>query len=235
MSKNKVNRNRKGTKQSSGHEKRSKSSSKRPLNRFELETPDDTNVSTSAKKLKESAEEYNIEVDASEKRQGTTEYAEWLENHANECDANHEGSAGKMEVDAVIEMFQRSEELYQVKYANYIGDGDSKTFKGILDSEYENFTVSKKECVDHVQKRIGTRLHNLKKVTKGLGGKGKLTGKLIDELWIYYGLAIRRNCDSVEKMRNDIWATLYHKMSTDEEPQHEDVRPVKIRDARGSE
>lgn len=88
-----------------------------------------------------------------------------------------------MEVDAVIEMFQRSEELYQVKYANYIGDGDSKTFKGILDCEpYENFTVSKKECVDHVQKRIETRLRNLKKVTKGLGGKGKLTGKLIDEL-----------------------------------------------------
>lgn len=127
-----------------------------------------------------------------------------------------------MEVDAVIEMFQRSEELYQVKYANYIGDGDSKTFKGILDCEpYENFTVSKKECVDHVQKRIETRLRNLKKVTKGLGGKGKLTGKLIDELSIYYGLAIRRNHNSVEKMRNDIWATLYHKMSTDEEPQHE--------------
>lgn len=63
MSENKVNRNRKGTKQSSGHEKRSKSTSKRPLNRFELETPEDTNVSTSAKKLKESAEEYNIEVD----------------------------------------------------------------------------------------------------------------------------------------------------------------------------
>ena len=44
-----------------------------------------------------------------------------------------------MEVDAVIEMFKRSESLHGLKYANYIGDGDSKTFKGILGSEpYEN-------------------------------------------------------------------------------------------------
>jgi len=41
-----------------------------------------------------------------------------------------------MEVDAVIEMFQRSEALHGLKYANYIGDGDSKTFKGILDAMY---------------------------------------------------------------------------------------------------
>lgn len=160
------------------------------------------------------------------KQLDTEEFEEWYENHADECDANHEGSAGKMEVDAVIEMFHRSEELYKVKYANYIGDGDSKTFKGILDSDpYENFTVTKKECIDHVQKRMGTRLRNLKKVTKGLGGKGKLTGKLIDELSIYYGLAIRRNHDSIEKMRNSIWATLYHKISTDENPQHEQCPP----------
>ncbi|XP_029168072.1 uncharacterized protein LOC114938336 [Nylanderia fulva] len=127
-----------------------------------------------------------------------------------------------MEVDAVIEMFQRSNSLHNLKYANYVGDGDSKTFKGIMDSEpYADFTVMKKECIDHVQKRMGTRLRNLKKNTKGLGGKGKLTGKLIDELSIYYGLAIRRNHDSVEKMRNEIYATLFHKISTDEKPQHE--------------
>jgi hypothetical protein len=152
----------------------------------------------------------------------TAKYEEWLETHADQCQSNHEGSSGKMEVDAVIEMFQRSEVLHGLKYANYIGDGDSKTFKGILDAKpYENFEVSKKECIDHVQKRMGTRLRNLRKKTKNLGGKGKLTMKLIDQLTIYYGLAIRRNSNSLENMRNEIWATLYHKMSTDENPQHE--------------
>jgi len=62
---------------------------------------------------------------------------------------------------------------------------------------------------------MGTRLRNLKKNTKGLGGKGKLTGRLIDDLTLYYGLGIRRNTDSVENMRKEIWATLYHKLSTD--------------------
>lgn len=67
---------------------------------------------------------------------------------------------------------------------------------------------------------MGTRLWNLKKNTKGLGSKEKLTGKLIDELSVYYGLAIRRNKDSIEEMRKKIWATLYHKLSTASHPQH---------------
>ncbi|XP_077256710.1 uncharacterized protein LOC143894395, partial [Temnothorax americanus] len=60
-----------------------------------------------------------------------------------------------------------------------------------------------------------------KRQTKSLGGKGKLTAKLIDKLTVYYGLAIRRNCDSVENMYNAIWSTYYHYCSTDENPQHE--------------
>ena len=55
---------------------------------------------------------------------------------------------------------------------------------------------------------------------KSLSGKGKLTAKMIDKLTVYYGLAIRRNHDSVEKMKNAIWATYYHNNSTDENPQH---------------
>jgi len=119
-------------------------------------------------------------------------------------------------------MFRRSVKLHNVKYINYIGDGDSKTNKDIVDAKpYGDFIVAKKECIGYVQKRMGSRLRNLKKNTKGLGGRGKLTVKLIDELTIYYGLAIRRNTESVEKMRNEIWATLFHKISTDEKPQHE--------------
>lgn len=156
----------------------------------------------------------------------TAEYQEWLQTHKESCQSNHEGSSGKMEVDGMIEMFQRSLELHNVKYSQYVGDGDSKTFKGILDAKpYEDIDVRKKECIAHVQKRMGTRLRNLKKNTKGLGGKGKLTGRLIDDLTLYYGLGIRRNTDSVENMRKEIWATLYHKLSTDKKPQHDKCPP----------
>lgn len=54
-------------------------------------------------------------------------YEEWLSNHEN-CSINHSGSSGKMEIDAIIEMFSRSVDKHGVKYLTYIGDGDSKTF-----------------------------------------------------------------------------------------------------------
>ncbi|EFN83769.1 hypothetical protein EAI_02753, partial [Harpegnathos saltator] len=49
----------------------------------------------------------------------------------------------------------------------------------------------------HVQKRMGTRLRNLKKNVRGIGGRDKLTGKLIDDLSLYFSLAIRKNHDSI--------------------------------------
>lgn len=157
-----------------------------------------------------------------EKLSATPEYALWKESHAEHCNINHEGSAGKMEVDAICEMFMRSEEKYSVQYVNYVGDGDSKTFKAILECHpYKDVQVTKKECIGHVQKRMGSRLRNVKKQNKGLGGRGKLTDKLINELTVYYGLAIRRNSDNKDKMKNAIWSTFFHKISTDTNPQHQ--------------
>lgn len=150
-------------------------------------------------------------------------YACWLDSHDN-CTINHKGSSGKMEVDAIIEMFSRSQQKHNVKYLTYIGDGDSKTFKGILQSNpYPDEEVIKKECVGHVEKRMGTRLRNVKKNNKGIGGKGrgKLTDKVIGDLTRFYGLAIRRHPDSMKNMKEEIWATYYHCCSSDEVPQHQ--------------
>ncbi|EZA51520.1 hypothetical protein X777_09817 [Ooceraea biroi] len=74
------------------------------------------------------------------KKEDTAEYQEWAKSHSEQCQANHEGSAEKMEMDAVVEMFLRSETLHNVKYSHYIGDGDSKTFKGGFScNESKNF------------------------------------------------------------------------------------------------
>ncbi|KYN19307.1 PREDICTED: uncharacterized protein LOC108761628 [Trachymyrmex cornetzi] len=127
-----------------------------------------------------------------------------------------------MEVDSIKEMFLASEEKYGVKYLNYIGDGDSKTFNAILkENPYgDDNPVTKNECIGHVAKRMGTRLRNVKKHHK-LGGRGKLIEGLIKKISLYYGLAIRRNINSVEDMKNAILATYYHMISTDENPRHE--------------
>jgi len=53
-------------------------------------------------------------------------------------------------------------------------------------------------------------------------GKGKLTDALIKKLSAYYGLAIRRNVNSVDEMKKGILATYYHLCLTDENPNHSD-------------
>lgn len=121
-----------------------------------------------------------------------------------------------MEASSILEMFLRSLKKYGLRYTSYIGDGDSKTFTKVVNSKpYGEDVITKKECVGHVQKRMGTRLRELVKKTvqeiivngkkiikKILSGKGKLTAKLIDKLTVYYGLAIRRHSNSVENMKN---------------------------------
>lgn len=174
-----------------------------------------------------------------ESKLDTAQYETWHEEHVDngKCKANHIGPSGNMEVAAIIEMFQRSTKNLGIKFRNYIGDGDSKTYSGIVNSKPygDDFLINKKECIGHVQKRMGTRLRGIVKTSvvdtetktgkivkrKSLSGKGKLTAKMIDKLTVYYGLAIRRNHDSVEKMKNAIWATFYHYSSTDKNPQHE--------------
>lgn len=157
-------------------------------------------------------------------------YENWLKEHSNVCEKNHEGSAGMMEVVGMKNIFQRSKSTRQVLYANYIGDGDSKTFMSLeKDKPYGQIPISKIECVGHIQKRMGARLRKRKADLKGkklsdgktIGGKGRLTDAVIDQLTVYYGNAIRGNNSSVKEMQQAIWAIFYHKRSTDEEPVHD--------------
>jgi len=187
------------------------------------------------------------------------------EDHKSECMANHKGSVGKMEVDGVLDMFKRSEELYGVKYTKYIGDGDSKTHKNLIDNKPYggNPEVEKLKCVLHVKKRMYRHLQGVKKtLTEYLKAKKRLeeeekkkkaaeekkagvsapkkrktkkessanepkqpkplqlTNKVMLKMSTYYGLAIMRHPDSLEKMKNAVLATFYHMTSTNANPQH---------------
>lgn len=198
-------------------------------------------------------------------KEDTAEYEDWYETHEPNCNANHEGSAGLMEVNGIIEMFKRSVALFKVYYEYYIGDGDTKTFKSLLDVEPYGGTVSVKklECVLHVKKRMYKRakdakkkLTQMKKTKKILEAKAAeeekskastsakskqkpstvskstnktgapkvktaaLTNKVMQQLSTYYELAVRRHPNSTKDMKNAIWSTFYHKISTDDKPQH---------------
>lgn len=69
-------------------------------------------------------------------------------------------------------------------------------------------------------------MRNVKKKEK-LGGKGKLTDSLINKLTKYYGLAIRRNVNDIDKMEKAIMATYYHlcATNTNAEKNHENCPP----------
>ncbi|GFY20427.1 uncharacterized protein TNCV_210591 [Trichonephila clavipes] len=51
-------------------------------------------------------------------------------------------------------------------------------------------------------------------------GRGRLTLKEVDSIQHYYGLAIRKNLSSVEDVKRAIWAIYFHKLSTEDNPQH---------------
>ncbi|GFX20232.1 uncharacterized protein TNCV_1437921 [Trichonephila clavipes] len=78
--------------------------------------------------------------------------------------SNYKGSAGNMEVVGAYRIFERSN-VRNVQYNEYYGDRDSKGNESVKNF-YGINTVTKLECIGHVQKRVGGRLHQLKKRRK---------------------------------------------------------------------
>ena len=93
---------------------------------------------------------------------------------------------------------ERSTSKHNLRYSNYYGDGDTKGFSDVKDIYY-GITVSKKECIGQVQKRVGNRFRKLKKSVKGFGNLG-LNDACIYRLQNYYGIAIRSNVGDLPKM-----------------------------------
>ena len=93
-------------------------------------------------------------------------------------------------------MFHSSVE-YKIRFKSLIADGDSKTYFLLRDEQPygSDHPVEKMDCIVHVQKRMGTALHNLKAQYRGQklsdGKAGRLTDSLINSLQNYYGDAIR--------------------------------------------
>lgn len=160
-------------------------------------------------------------------KQGTNEFDEWWEGHQHLCGANFTGSSAAMDSAGVLAIFQRSIEKYSLRYTEFLGDGDSKAFALLTEeSVYGDNVIAKLECVGHVQKRMGSRLRSLKKRSgknkledgKSIGGRGRLTDKVIDKLQVYYGRAIRDNSASITAMKDAVMAIWNHTQSTDGQP-----------------
>ena len=88
--------------------------------------------------------------------------------------------------------------------------------------------VEKKDCIGHIQKRMGAALRELvsrhrgEKLSDGktIGGTGRLTAMLMNSLQNYYGDVIRKNAGDLDGMMKGVHATLLHCNSTDATPRH---------------
>ena len=148
--------------------------------------------------------------------------SEWKSSHEHECQKNYSGSSPSMEVGNATILWKRSVE-HGFIYKTMMSDGDAKTILHLnsLNVYGDAVEIEKRECVNHVSKRLGTALRKVKQTAK-VGGKGygKLTDTKITKLTNYYGKAIRSNTGDIEAMKRAIYATVMHCSSTDKEPKH---------------
>ena len=170
------------------------------------------------------------------------EYESWKVNHEEKCQLNHNGSASSMESAAAVNIFSRSVQSYGFQYVKYFGDGDILSFSAI-ENIYSSAVCKKYECLGHCQKQVGNRLRKLCQRVNGLGGKakakdilhttadgkviktkqkarGKLTDAAIDMLQKYFGIALRSDAKTVAELRNNLLASFFHLVSSEEYHYH---------------
>lgn len=121
--------------------------------------------------------------------------------HAGKCQMNFTRLSGAMEAEWAVRIWGRSEQK-GYRYVTFLGDGDTASHKAVCSMNegkgpYEDTTVTKEECINHIQKQMGTRLRKLKdelkeeKTTKSgkiikrslVSGKHKLTDRCLPKVF----------------------------------------------------
>ena len=156
-----------------------------------------------------------------------------------DCHVNYQGSSGGMERAAAVDMWNRSINKNCMRYTTFISDGDSSAYTAVKEAyPYgDERQIEKQECVNHVAKRIKSRLTMLKQTTtvpkqtksgktlqmSTLGGVNKLTKNTIDQMALYFANNIISNKGkTVESMKKSIFASYNHVTSSDKFPMHDD-------------
>ena len=71
-----------------------------------------------------------------------------------------------METAGATKIFSSPKEKHGLYYTSFYGDGDSKAYATVKDIDGPTKPIKKFKCVGHYQKRVGSRLRNLKKTHK---------------------------------------------------------------------
>jgi len=119
---------------------------------------------------------------------------------------NHSSSG--MEASIIVEGFKKSEEMYGIRYAKFIADGDSSVYKKILDARpYSNRTVEKIECRNHLLRNFCNKLKDLtkNKIYGPLNHRRILAGKILKmRQAVVMAIRYRKKDKNTEGLRQDI-------------------------------
>ena len=135
------------------------------------------------------------------------EYEEYWIAHKNLCTANYKGTSQAMESTGAIDVWKRSIEKHNLAYATYIGDGDSSSFKNLLQTDpYDGkVPIRKEECIGHVQKRLKKRL--MKKVP---GSTSLSQGKADRIAHLYALVVVQHRGKSAAEIHDGLQVLLSH-------------------------
>ena len=146
-------------------------------------------------------------------------FTAWYVEHQDDCSINYHGSSNAMEMKAVKRLWGRSVQTNGLSHTGVLGGGDSKAYQAVVEQEPygPDVKIVRKESVtvNHAHKRMGTALLKLSREKKlGGRGRGRLTKDKAIRLQHYYRYAITASGGDADNMRDRVWATLFHCMST---------------------
>ena len=135
------------------------------------------------------------------------EFEDYWSAHKEFCTANFKGTSQSMESTGAIDVWRRSIETHNLAYGTYIGDGDSSSFKNLLQSDpYSGkVPIRKEECIGHVQKRLKKRL------MKKCSGSTSLSQCKADRIAHLYALVvIQHRGQTAAEIRDGLQVLLIH-------------------------
>ena len=134
------------------------------------------------------------------------EYTNFLDTHT-DCTINFTGTSQAMEGAIAVDLWKRSVVRNQLVYSTYIGDGDSSSFKRVIDSNpYDGLErVRNEECLGHVQRRV--KKHLGKKSASSLS----ISKTKVERIGQLYALVVVQNKGMPpEEIQRALWTLVGH-------------------------
>ena len=114
-----------------------------------------------------------------------------------------------MEAESVKRVFERSIKKHELRYVEFLGDGDTRSYVNAKDTD-PGIEIKKIRVCWTLSKKSWDTITKSGNNKKGLGDRGRLTDPIVDRLQNYAGVTIRQNVGDLKSMKSGFLASLFH-------------------------